>query len=170
MTLPAPTYDLVLMLDLEAEAQSRAKILADASAAISSQGELLRHDEWGQRELTYPIDHKTAAEYHLLQFHAASPELLSGLDRSLRIADEVIRHRIVKLAPGTPEAPDMRSAGAPSRTVEAEVEPETAPATAPPAAPATAPAVAPETAPAAAPETAPEVVSADAAVGEPAQT
>ncbi len=120
MTLPAPTYDLVLLLDVEVEEQARAKILADASTAIGEQGELLRHDRWGRRELTYPIDHKTAAEYHLLQFHAGSPELLKGLDRSLRIADEVIRFRIVKLKPGTPDAPDMHAA-ATGRAAEAEV-------------------------------------------------
>jgi small subunit ribosomal protein S6 len=119
MTLPAATYDLVLLLDVEVEEQARAKILDDAGAAISGKGELLRHDAWGRRELTYPIDHKTAAEYHLLQFHAGSPELLKGLDRSLRIADEVIRFRIVKLKPGTPDAPDMHAAVT-SRTAEVE--------------------------------------------------
>jgi small subunit ribosomal protein S6 len=107
----------------DAEEDARAKILAEASEAIAAQGELLRHDVWGERALTYPIDHKTAAEYHLLQFHAATPELLGDLDRSLRIADGIVRFRIVKLKPGTPAAPDM--AGPASRTVElgAEIEP-----------------------------------------------
>ncbi len=76
MTLPAPTYDLVLLLDPQAEEGARAKIVADARAAIEAQGELLRHDEWGERPLTYPIDKKTSAEYHLLQFHAGTVELL----------------------------------------------------------------------------------------------
>ena len=70
--------------------------------------------------MTYPIDHKTNAEYHLLQFHA-TPELLATLNRTLRIIDEVIRFRIIKLAPGTPEAPEMPAAvsGMP-RPIEAE--------------------------------------------------
>jgi small subunit ribosomal protein S6 len=128
MTLPAPTYDLVLLLDPQAEESVRAKIVADARKAIESQGEFLRHDEWGDRALTYPIDHKTNAEYHLLQFHA-TPELLSTLNRTLRIVDEVIRFRIIKLAPGTPDAPDMPAAGAapPAATPAApqhEVEPD----------------------------------------------
>ena len=72
MTLPAPTYDLVLLLDPQAEESTRAKIVADARAAIEAQGELLRHDEWGERPLTYPIERKASAEYHLLQFHAGS--------------------------------------------------------------------------------------------------
>jgi small subunit ribosomal protein S6 len=132
MTLPAPTYDLILMLDTEADAPVRAKIVADARSAIEAQGEVLRHDEWGDRALAYPIDHKQAAEYHLLQFHSSTPELLRELDRTLRITDGIVRFRIVKLKPGTPAAPDMRA----GRRIETELgapphsdhsEPESAP-------------------------------------------
>ena len=120
MTLPAPTYDLVLLLDPEAEEATREKILADTRAAIEAEGEFLRHDGWGDRALTYPIDRKAVAEYHLLQFHAGAPELLSGLDRTLRITDGIVRFRIIKLKPGVPEAPAVL--GAPERQVEEVAE------------------------------------------------
>jgi small subunit ribosomal protein S6 len=120
MSASAPTYDLVMLLDPQAEDDARQRPLADARAAIESQGELLRHDEWGDRALTYAIDHRSAAEYHLLQFHAGSPELLRTLDRSLRIADEVLRFRIIKLKPGVPEPPDMRTTAPPARRTGAE--------------------------------------------------
>ncbi|MEA2315300.1 MAG: small subunit ribosomal protein [Solirubrobacteraceae bacterium] len=119
MTLPAPIYDLTLLLDPQAEESARAKIVGDARTAIEAQGELLRHDEWGERPLTYPIERKASAEYHLLQFHAAGPELLASLNRSLRITDGVLRFRVIKLKPGVPEAPDMRSASAAPRRAEA---------------------------------------------------
>jgi len=109
MTLPAPTYDLVLLLDTQVEEDVRAKIVADAREAISKQGELVRHDEWGERPLAYPIDKAKSAEYHLLQFHASESELLAGLSRTLHITDGIVRFRINKLAPGTPEAPDLRA-------------------------------------------------------------
>jgi small subunit ribosomal protein S6 len=125
MTLPAPTYDLVLLLDTQAPDDERAKIVADARAAIEAQGELLRYDDWGERPLTYPIAKKTSAEYHLLQFHAGSSELLSGLDRTLRISDGVMRFRIIKLAPGVPDAPDMRSSAAPAARHSETDRPET---------------------------------------------
>jgi small subunit ribosomal protein S6 len=122
MTLPAPTYDLVVLLDPQAEEDVRAKLVADARKAIEAQGELLRHDEWGTRTLAYPIDRKTVAEYHLLQFHAGKPELLGSLERSLRLADDILRFRIVKLKPGVPDAPDMKS-GAASAPAVAEPAP-----------------------------------------------
>jgi small subunit ribosomal protein S6 len=129
MTLPAPTYDLVLMLDTEADAPVRSKIVADARGAIEAQGEMLRHDEWGERALAYPIEHKQAAEYHLLQFHASTPELLRSLNGSLRITDGIVRFRIVKLKPGTPAAPDMRAG---RRTeIDADAHPSDAPHPAP---------------------------------------
>src|SRR5271167_2257567 len=128
MTLPAPTYDLVLLLDPEAEEATRAKIVADARAAIEAQGELVRDDDWGSRALTYPIDRRAGAEYHLLQFHAATPELLSSLNRSLRIIDGVLRFRIIKLKPGVPDPPDMRAApavaSAPASSTASRAEPE----------------------------------------------
>jgi small subunit ribosomal protein S6 len=134
MARSAPTYDLILMLEARADVSVRAKIVQDARTAIEAQGELLRHDEWGERALAYPIDHKTSAEYHLLQFHASTPELLSELERTLRITDGVLRFRIVKLMPGTPEAPDMRPGrrpevelGAPPHPVEAEAKAESEP-------------------------------------------
>ena len=120
MTLPAPTYDLVLLLDPQAEEPARAKIVADARAAIEAQGELLRHDDWGERALAYPIDRKASAEYHLLQFHAGDAELLGGLDRTLRITDGVLRFRIIKLKPGVPDAPDMRAGAAAAPTPSGE--------------------------------------------------
>jgi small subunit ribosomal protein S6 len=127
MTLPAPTYDLVVLLDPQAEEDARARLVADARAAIEAQGELLRHDDWGTRTLAYPIDRKTVAEYHLLQFHAGKPELLGSLDRSLRLADDILRFRIVKLKPGVPDAPNMKSAGASAPAAEpAQAEPATA--------------------------------------------
>jgi small subunit ribosomal protein S6 len=127
MTLPAPTYDLVLLLDPQAEESTRAKIVADTRAAIEAQGELLRHDEWGERPLAYPIEKKASAEYHLLQFHVGTVTLLDELDRTLRITDGVMRFRLIKLRSGVPDAPDMRSSSAPARRVETETPAEAQP-------------------------------------------
>ncbi len=127
MPLPPATYDLVLLLDLQAEDATRAKIVADTRAAIEAQGELVRDDDWGERALAYPIQRRTSAEYRLLQFHAATPELLAALNRSLRITDGILRFRIIKLKPGVPDPPDMRTAASAARRTEPEARAESAP-------------------------------------------
>src|SRR5271155_5144570 len=99
MPLPPPLYDLVVLLDPAAEDAVRAKIVADIEQAIGAGGELVRHDDWGDRALAYPIEHRTEAEYHLFQFHA-TPQLLADLNHTLHITDGVVRFRIIKLKPG----------------------------------------------------------------------
>jgi small subunit ribosomal protein S6 len=139
MTLPAPTYDLVVLLDPQVEEETRAKIVADTRDAITAKGELVGEHDWGARALAYPIERKTDAEYHLLQFHAGTPELLGELDRTLRITDGIMRFRIVKLEPDTPDAPDMR-ASANLHTKHAETSPSPqAPSETPPEVPVAEP-------------------------------
>lgn len=109
MATIAPTYDLVLLLDPRAEEPARAKIVSDTKATIVAEGELVRHDEWGERPLAYPIARRASAEYHLLQFHAKQTGLIAELNRVLHITDGVLRFRVNKLQPGTPEPPDLKS-------------------------------------------------------------
>jgi small subunit ribosomal protein S6 len=125
MPVSAATYDLVLVLDPQVADDARAKLVADTRSAIEGQGELQRHDDWGERALAYPIDRRATGEYHLFQFHPSATKLLDELDHTLRIADGILRFRIIKLAPGVPEAPDM---GAAARRAEPEEQPPAAPA------------------------------------------
>jgi small subunit ribosomal protein S6 len=126
MPAEKPLYDLVMLLDLSATDDVRAKLVADTRAAIERDGELVAHHPWGQRSLAYEIKRREAAEYHLFQIHATA-QLLESLDRQLRIADGVLRHRLIKLAPGTPpprQRPDSpRSSSEISGERAAESEP-----------------------------------------------
>jgi small subunit ribosomal protein S6 len=130
MTAEKPTYDLILLLDTGADDGARSKLVADTRKSIESGGELVGYYEWGVRALAYPIERHADAEYHLFQFHA-TPELLQSLDRTLHIADGVVRHRIIKLEPGTPPPPQVRPATAsapapagPEATAPAPEQPE----------------------------------------------
>ena len=101
----APLYDLVLLLATQATEEQRAKILTDVESAISKAGgSIERNDDWGQRAMAYQIRHQPDAEYHLLQF-TASPTLIEELSHTLRITDGVLRFRVIKVLPGTPDAP-----------------------------------------------------------------
>ena len=99
-------YDLVLLLSLNSDDDARAKIVADVEAAIGAGGgTVARNQAWGRRPTTFRIEHQTEAEYHLIQFTGPTA-LLETLSHSLSIADEVLRYRIIKNLPGTPEASD----------------------------------------------------------------
>ena len=102
-------------------------VLADTEAAISSAGSIVSDHDWGTRGLAYEIRHRTDAEYHLLQFHGPAT-LLANLQRSLRIADGVLRFRIVKLAPGTPAPTELPRAEAPAAAPAPAAERPPAPA------------------------------------------
>jgi small subunit ribosomal protein S6 len=99
-------YDLILLLSLESDDDARAKVVSDVEAAISGGGgTLVRNQAWGRRPTAFPIRHQSEAEYHLLQFNGPAT-LLDSLSHSLGIADEVLRFRIIKVIPGTPEPPE----------------------------------------------------------------
>jgi small subunit ribosomal protein S6 len=105
-----PTYDLMLLLDTSAEEEQRTKVLAEAERILESNGATIvsKHD-WGVRRTAFEIRHKNDAEYHLLQFQGG-PEVPAALDRYLRIADGVVRFRVIKLRAGLPPVPDLRAA------------------------------------------------------------
>ena len=112
MAADTPIYDLMLLLDTAAADEQRAKILSDAEKIIETNGATVvsKHD-WGVRKTSFEIRHKGDAEYHLIQFQGP-PSVPAALDRVLRITDGVTRFRVIKLAPGTPGVPDLRSAPA----------------------------------------------------------
>jgi small subunit ribosomal protein S6 len=106
MATDSIVYDLVLLLSLESDDDARAKVVSDVEAAISAAGGTVsRNQAWGRRPTAFPIRHQSEAEYHLLQFSGPT-SLLESLSHSLGIADEVLRFRIIKVLPGTPEAPE----------------------------------------------------------------
>ena len=93
----------MLLLDPRARSPRARRSSPTRSGSIQARGELIRHDDWGERALAYPIERRKNGEYHLIQFHAGDKELLDGLQRTLHITDGVLRFRIIKLAPGVPE-------------------------------------------------------------------
>ena len=111
MATEQPTYDLILLLDPEAEEERRTNILASLEQVIERQGEIISRHDWGLRPTAYEVRKRGDADYHLLQFHGTA-ELLQQLDHALKITDGVNRFRIIKLRKGTPPPPDLRMSAA----------------------------------------------------------
>jgi small subunit ribosomal protein S6 len=109
-----PIYDLMLLLRTSADDERRAQIRGEVEQTIADhEGIIELAQEWGVRPLAYEIDHTRDAEYHLLQF-SGPPALVEALSYNLKIADGVLRHRIIKVVPGTttPVDPPAGAVGA----------------------------------------------------------
>lgn len=124
-----PLYDLMLLLDPGAPSDRQESILRDVQGLLENGGTVVGNYDWGSRRMTFEIDHRPEAAYHLFQFETESGgALLERVDHSLKIMDGVLRHRIIRLKDGSPPPPMPRPEG---RGGYEGYEPPPAPAEAP---------------------------------------
>jgi small subunit ribosomal protein S6 len=100
----AGVYDLMLLIDPNAPEERRTAAVSEAESLLSSSGEIVAQQDWGQRRMAYEIDHRPEAEYRLYQFEGDNA-LLDRLNQRLRILDGVLRFRIIRIKPGQPTPP-----------------------------------------------------------------
>ncbi len=113
-------YEIMVILDATLEeAAVQAVINRTGELLTASGGQLSRADKWGKRRLAYEIDHR-AEGYYLLMEVRVEADAVSELDRSLRLTDGVVRHKIVRL----PEQP-VAKASRPRADEPALAGPET---------------------------------------------
>lgn len=87
-------YDLMLLLDPESSEEQRKAVVDSVNSEIEKSGKLVGTDDWGEKKMTFEIDHRQSAHYFLYQFDA-EPELLKELDRKLKISEGLLRFRII---------------------------------------------------------------------------
>jgi small subunit ribosomal protein S6 len=66
------------------------KMIEDAGGSVPTV------DHWGRRRFAYTINHKQEGVYTVLEIVTEAPNL-DEVDRFLRLADEVVRHKIFRL-------------------------------------------------------------------------
>jgi len=59
-------------------------------------GTVASTDRWGRRRFAYEIDHRTEGYYVVWELTSDGADL-EAVERSLRLADEVVRHKLVRL-------------------------------------------------------------------------
>jgi small subunit ribosomal protein S6 len=79
-----------------AENDVETKIQELEAFLTSSEAEVTKRDVWGKRRFAYEIEHLSEGYYAVLTFKAGS-DAVAGVDRMLSLADEVVRHKIVRL-------------------------------------------------------------------------
>jgi small subunit ribosomal protein S6 len=63
---------------------------------VRSHGGSVGHIErWGRRTFAYELNHKTEGFYLFIEI-VAEPAAVAEVDRMLTLADEVLRHRVIR--------------------------------------------------------------------------
>ncbi|MGH9121717.1 MAG: 30S ribosomal protein S6 [Acidimicrobiales bacterium] len=97
-------YEVMVIVDAALDEDAiRATLDRSTKLIADGGGQVVRVDRWGKRRLAYEIRHKTEGYYALIET-AAEPALMADLDRMLGLADEVIRHKVIRL-PDRPTPP-----------------------------------------------------------------
>lgn len=78
------------------EAQYRDKVL-ELKEFLTNQGAVGQViDPWGKRRLAYKIDHVSEGYYTVNRFES-EPSTVDSLRRVLSLADDVLRHKVIRL-------------------------------------------------------------------------
>ena len=90
-------YELMVIVDGAADdAGVDAAIRRIDEQVQAKQGEIKNTERWGRRRFAYEIDHKTEGYYLVLEI-LAEAGALDDLERQLRLADDIVRHKLIRL-------------------------------------------------------------------------
>ena len=93
-------YEVVVIIDAGLEDEQIRATIDRATELIRSRGgNPNRVDRWGKRRFAYELKHRWEGYYALIDV-TAEPAVMAELDRMLSLADEVIRHKIIRLPEG----------------------------------------------------------------------
>lgn len=90
-------YELMLILDTDLDDAAVQGLLARVGDLVQAGGgKVATSEKWGRRRLAYEINKKLEGYYVVLQIVTEATNL-HDLDRVLRLADGVIRHKTIRL-------------------------------------------------------------------------
>jgi small subunit ribosomal protein S6 len=124
-------YEIVFIVHPDQSEQVPAMVERYKGVITARNGTVHRLEDWGRRQLAYPIQKMHKAHYVLMNIECDN-ETLTELEHSFKFSDAVLRHLIIKMAkPVTAPSPMMREEksrsmmerGAEQRPAEGSTEP-----------------------------------------------
>jgi small subunit ribosomal protein S6 len=89
-------YELMIIFDADLDDQAIQDQVDRVRQQVEGRGgRIAKTDRWGRRRLAYEINHKSEGFYVVFELLAEGG--VDDLDRSLRLADEVVRHKFIRL-------------------------------------------------------------------------
>ena len=90
-------YELMIIVDQDVDDATNKATIAKVVELIEADGGTVPTvDHWGRRRFAYPINHKHEGVYTVLEIVTQAANL-DEVDRYLRLADEVVRHKTIRL-------------------------------------------------------------------------
>jgi small subunit ribosomal protein S6 len=90
-------YEVMVILDAGLEEDAIRVVLDRTTQALTAGGATVgKVDRWGKRRFAYEVGHRSEG-YYVLVDTVAEPAAVAEVDRMLGLADEVIRHKVIRL-------------------------------------------------------------------------
>lgn len=90
-------YELMVIVDSDVDDAGVAAVIDRIGQDVTAAGgRVATTDHWGRRRFAYPINKKLEGIYAVLEIVTPASGL-PEVDRFLRLADDVVRHKIVRL-------------------------------------------------------------------------
>lgn len=87
-------YLLTLVLKSSLEDKERKDVIESIKKKLDG-GKVTKEDSWDKRDLAYPINKQTEGFYIHMEFEA-EPKVISGLDKSLKVEEDILRYLLVR--------------------------------------------------------------------------
>ena len=104
-------YEVMVIFDAGGEPSSIQAVVDRALEAIRANDGAPGHvDRWGRRPFAYEVKHRREGYYVVVEFSGGS-QTVAELDRLLSLADEVLRHKVIRLPDKATRRPLASSPG-----------------------------------------------------------
>jgi small subunit ribosomal protein S6 len=89
-------YELMVIIDAELDDEVIDATVKRIADLLGQRGATIKtENRWGRRRFAYEINHKHEGYYVVFEFVGGSD--LDQFERALRLADETVRHKVVRL-------------------------------------------------------------------------
>jgi small subunit ribosomal protein S6 len=89
-------YELMVIADGDLEENNVENVVRWVHEQIKARGGDVRStDRWGKRRFAFEINKKSEGYYFVIEF--VGGESLADLERQFRLADDVVRHKLIRL-------------------------------------------------------------------------
>jgi small subunit ribosomal protein S6 len=106
-------YELMIIVDADADDAGVKALIARVTELIeASAGRVAKLDNWGKRRFAYEINKKTEGTYVILEILTEGS--LDEVVRYLRLADDWVRHKVIRLPEKEAARRGLTGAGTPA--------------------------------------------------------